>query len=406
MISADRIAAHLAAYAELTEPGPGCTRLAYTKLEREAHAHFAAHMRGLGLDVRTDAAGNTIAELPGEDRRAVGTGSHLDTVPRGGRFDGIAGVAAAMEAAEVVRAVDRRRTWRFVAFAAEEGARFGQACNGSRLAAGLTTAADLAGFADAEGVTMAQAMTEAGLRPERADEARWRSDDWHAFVELHIEQGEVLTARGLGIGVVDLISGSTRMTVRLEGRASHSGGTPMHLRHDALVVAAECVLLGDATARDQAHHGTRVTVGRLGVEPGSITTIPGTAEFSVDVRDVDGVRQRMTAEALAEGFATIAERHGVRASVSVIGDTSPVVLPVWVADHTRAACEGLGVPYRVLASGASHDTQQVNRVVPAGMIFVPSRDGLSHVPEEHTTAEEIALGTRVLVETLRRLDRS
>jgi allantoate deiminase len=196
------------------------------------------------------------------------------------------------------------------------------------------------------------------------------------------------------------------MTVRLEGRASHSGGTPMHLRHDALVAAAECVLLGDTTARDQAHHGTRVTVGRLGVEPGSVTTIPGATEFSVDVRDVDGVRQRETAEALAEGFAAIAGRHGVHTSVNVIGDTSPVVLPVAVADHTRAACEELGLSYLVLASGASHDAQQVNRVTPAGMIFVPSLDGLSHVPEEHTTAEEIALGTRVLVETLLRLDRS
>ncbi|WP_459800537.1 hydantoinase/carbamoylase family amidase [Herbidospora sp. RD11066] len=399
----DRITGHLDRFAAISEPGAGCTRLAYTKLERDAHAVFAAHMSGLGLAVRTDEAGNTIAELPGHGR-AIGTGSHLDTVPSGGGFDGIAGVAAAMEIAEVMASRDHVRPWRFVAFAAEEGARFGQACNGSRVAAGLTRARDLENFTDATGTTMAEAMTQAGLDPGNADRARWNPAEWYAFVELHIEQGEVLESRGVGVGVVDLISGSTRLRVRLTGRATHSGGTPMHLRHDALVVAAECVVLGDRLAQDPAHHGTRVTVGRLGVEPGSITTIPGAAEFFVDVRDVDTVRQRETAEALADGFTRIAEGHGVAITVDVLADTSPVVLPAWIADHTRAACDGLGLPYRVLPSGASHDAQQLNRVVPAGMIFVPSRHGLSHVPDEYTTPEEIATGTEVLLETLLRLD--
>ncbi|GAA3195480.1 Zn-dependent hydrolase [Dactylosporangium siamense] len=404
-VDSDRIAAHLDRFARLTEAGEGCTRLAYTPLEREAHAVFAAHMSGLGLLVHTDPAGNTIAELPG-DAAALGTGSHLDTVPHGGGLDGIAGVAAAMEIAEVVtrRASARRRTWRFVAFAAEEGARFGQACNGSRMVAGLTGRADLDRLADRDGRTMAEAMTAVGLTPDRADEARWAPEDWHAFVELHIEQGEVLQSRGADIGVVDLISGSTRLRVAVHGRATHSGGTPMHLRHDALVVAAECVTLGDRLARDARHHGTRVTVGRLEVEPGSITTIPGAVDFSVDVRDVDTVRQRDVARRLAAEFDRIARSHGTSVRVDVLADTSPVLLSAALAGRVRDSCAALGLSYRVLPSGASHDAQQVNRITPAALVFVPSRDGVSHAPQEYTTPAQIAAGTKVVLRTLLRLD--
>ncbi|WP_433891066.1 Zn-dependent hydrolase [Streptomyces sp. CA-111067] len=413
-VDAGRIDAHLAAFAALTEPGgPGCTRLAYSPLERDAHAVFAAHMAGLGLTVSTDHAGNTVAELPPDQAAsgpgglpAVGTGSHLDTVPQGGGFDGIVGVVAAMEVAEIMvrQAVPHRRPWRFVAFAAEEGARFGQACNGSRMAAGLTRAADLAGLTDRDGVTMAAAMAAVGLRPDLVDGSRWRPDDWFAFVELHIEQGEVLRSQGLPLGVVDVISGSTRLRVRVEGRATHSGGTPMHLRRDALVTASECVLLGDRLARDPAHRGVRVTVGRLGVEPGSITTVPGAVEFTVDVRDVDSVRQRDTARALARDFESLARARGVELVTEVMADTSPVILPGWVAAESRAACTELGLPYRVLPSGASHDVQQIGHVIAAGLLFVPSRDGLSHVPDEFTPTDQITPGVHALLETLRRLD--
>ncbi|MFJ4409004.1 Zn-dependent hydrolase [Streptomyces sp. NPDC088910] len=408
-----RIDAHLAGFAALTEPGPGCTRLAYSPLERQAHAVFAAHMTALGLTVTTDHAGNTVAELPptgpntgSGDARALGTGSHLDTVPQGGGFDGIVGVVAAMEVAEIVvrQEAAHRRPWRFVAFAAEEGARFGQACNGSRMAAGLTGAADLAGLTDRDGVTVADAMAAVGLRPDLVDASRWRPEEWFAFVELHIEQGEVLRSQGVDLGVVDVISGSTRLRVRAEGRATHSGGTPMHLRRDALVAAAECVVLGDRLARDPRHHGVRVTVGRLRVEPGSITTVPGSVEFFVDVRDVDSVRQRDTARTLAAEFAALARDHGVALTTEVIADTSPVILPGWVADHIRHACASLGLPYRVLPSGASHDAQQIAHVIPTGLLFVPSDDGLSHVPAEFTPTSQIASGVRTLLAALHRLD--
>jgi allantoate deiminase len=397
----------IAAFAQISEAGDGVTRLGYTDLERQAHAVFADEMSQLGLEVTVDAAGNTIAELAGvEARPAVGTGSHLDSVPQGGRFDGIAGVCAAMAVARALVSERRRpqHPWRFVAFATEEGARFGQACNGSRAVAGLTEPDDLHRLVDGHGVSMFDAMRSVGLAPDQLSAARWAPDQWHAFVELHIEQGTVLEAADAAIGIVDVISGSSRLEVHLGGVASHTGGTPMHQRHDALAAAAECILRCEQIATDLTHHGTRVTVGRLNVQPNSITTIPGAIVFSVDVRDFDSARQRATARLLNDEFALLCATRGVEYDCDVIGDTSPVMLPLDVIDAITDATTARGLSYRVLPSGASHDAQQISRITPTGMIFVPSIDGLSHVPAERTEYADIARGAEVLLDTMLLLD--
>ncbi|NWF29759.1 Zn-dependent hydrolase [Streptomyces sp. PKU-EA00015] len=407
----ERLQKRLDTFAALSEPGsgPGVTRLAYTPLEREAHAVFADEMRSLGLTVRTDAAGNTIAERAGTvpGLPALGTGSHLDSVPNAGAYDGIAGVVAAMETARLYRDHDvaHAHPVRFVAFAAEEGARFGQACTGSRIVSGLTAAQDLADKQDADGITLADALRSVGLPPEAVGAARWEPADWAAFVELHIEQGGVLEAAGTPIGVVDLISGSTRLLLEVTGRASHTGGTPMHLRADAMAAAAEIVLLIESLANDTRHHGTRATVGRLQVEPGSITTIAGKADLYVDVRDVDSDRQRLTAAEIVERAQALCVRRGVGLTARALADASPVILPGWVRETLADTCRGLGVDHRVLPSGASHDAQMVNHVVPTGMVFVPSREGISHSPLEWTGADELALGADVLAAGLLELDR-
>ncbi|MEV8311733.1 Zn-dependent hydrolase [Streptomyces flavidovirens] len=408
---APRLQAHLDTFATLSEPdsGPGVTRLAYTPLERRAHAVFSDHMRGLGLTVRTDTAGNTIAELPGTrpGLPALGTGSHLDSVPNAGAYDGVAGVVAAMETARlyVENSVEHAHPIRFVAFAAEEGARFGQACTGSRIVAGLTGPEDLEAKRDAGGVTLAEAMRAVGLDPRNTSAARWRSEDWAAFVELHIEQGSVLDSAGTPIGIVDLISGSTRLRLDLTGRASHTGGTPMHLRADALAAAAEIVLMTEAIASDPRHHGTRATVGRIEASPGSITTISGRTQLYVDVRDVDNDRQRLTAAEIVERAQAISSRRGVQLASHLLADASPVILPRWLRDSVATSATGLGLSYRVMPSGASHDSQMVNHIVPTGMIFVPSGNGgVSHSPDELTGAHELAVGTDVLAAGLLRLD--
>ena len=384
----------------LSEPGAGVTRLAYTPGERRAHELFAGWMRELGLRTWTDAAGNTIAERPGTrcGWPALGTGSHLDSVPHGGAFDGIAGVVAAAEVARhlVQAEVEHQHPLRFVAFAAEEGARFGQACLGSRLAAGLSSAAELRARRDAQGISIAEAMRSVGLDPDRAVDAPWNPAEWAAFLELHVEQGAVLQDADTSVGVVDLVSGSTRLLLEVDGRASHTGATPMAGRRDALTAAAEVVLLAEGLATDARHHGTRVTVGRLEVSPGSTTTIPGRVTMTVDVRDVDSDRQRSTAAELLRGARAVCDRRGTRLSATLIGDTSPVVLPAWLRSLVTDEARAQAVTYRVMTSGASHDSQMVNHVVPAAILFVPSRDGLSHVPEEWTDPRELAVGVDVL----------
>ena len=397
-------------FATLSEPesGPGVTRLAYSLLEREAHAVFAAQLADLRATVWTDAAGNTLAELPGTDPAlpAIGTGSHLDSVPNAGRFDGIAGVAAAMETARLVteHEIVHRHPLRFVVFAAEEGARFGQACTGSRIVAGLTGPDDLLEKRDAEEVSIAEAMSAVALDPALVGDARWEPSDWAAFVELHIEQGAVLESEGRRVGIVDAISGSTRLRFELTGRASHSGGTPMHLRADAAAAAAEIVLLVESVANRAAAWGTRATVGRIDVAPGSMTTIAGAASLWVDVRGLDRDQQHQAATEIVDSAASACARRGVRFAATPLAETPPVPLPATMRDTLVATCQDLGLEPAVLPSGASHDAQQVNQVTPTGMIFIPSRDGISHDPAESTDIDDVALGTTVLAASLLRLD--
>jgi len=402
-----RIAADLEAIARIGGGEGGVTRPGYSALERQAHELVGGWLTDLGLTVSRDAAGNTIAELevPGS-KPALGTGSHLDSVPGGGRFDGVVGVVGAVEVVRVLReaGVALSRPLRVVCFAAEEGARFGQACLGSRAVVGIG-ANDIDEICDEGGMTRAQAMRGVGLDPTDLDRARWDPRDWAAFLELHVEQGTVLESQGVRVGVVDLVSGSTRLELELVGRASHSGGTPMVGRSDALSAAAEIVMAAEQVTTDPRHRGTRATIGRLQVKPGNITTIPGYVVCTLDVRDVDSDRQRLTVLEILRRAAEACARRGVSMRVRLIGDTSPAVLPIWVRRVVTRAAREVGVEYRVVTSGASHDSQSVNTAVPAGIIFVPSRAGLSHVAEEWTDAGDVAVGTDVLARSLVELDR-
>ncbi len=406
-----RIAEMLRAIAEIgADPTGGISRLAFTSAERQAHALVADWLRDLGLAVRQDAIGNTIAERPGSraNAPAIGVGSHLDSVPHGGRFDGIVGVIGAVELVRLLAesGVAAQHPVRVVVFTAEEGARFGEPCIGSKAAAGVLHGHDLQRIRDAQGVTLAKAMEDVGMDPGRVPTVRWNPSDWAAFLELHVEQARVLETEGQNVGVVDVVSGSTRLRMVLHGRADHSGGTPMALRADALAAAAEVTLVAEALANDPRHRGTRATVGRLDVFPNSITTIPGRVTLTVDVRDVDSDRQRATTAEIVLRARQICERRGIRLEVEVIADTSPAVLPIWLREITGAVCRELGLKARVMTSGAGHDSQVINRLVPAAMVFVPSRDGLSHVPEEWTSASDIARGVDVLYHSVLRLDES
>ena len=405
-----RLAAALQRLSEIGGDGrASVSRLAFTPEEREAHRVVGEWMAEAGLAVRVDAIGNTIGERPGarSDLPFLAFGSHLDSVPNGGRFDGIVGVVGALEIVRMLReaGVTTSHPLRMVAFAGEEGARFGEACLGSKAVAGLLGPRDAERLVDADGTTLAQAMGALGIDPRRIEEACWADDEVAAFLELHIEQARLLEAQGLQIGVVDAVAGSTRLRVRIRGRADHSGGTPMDWRKDALAGAAEIVLGIEALANEPSRRATVATVGRLSVYPNSITTIPGSVEFSVDVRDVDSDRQRDSARRVVELCEQVCARRGLELEHVVVADTSPSVLPLWLRRITRDVCNELGLAHRVMSSGAGHDAQILARRMPAAMLFVPSHNGASHVPEEWTGVEDIANGVRALYASLLRVDR-
>lgn len=399
--------------AEIARIGPdatggGISRISFTADERAAHDLVSGWLRDLGFTIRVDTIGNTIAERPGSKAGApgIGVGSHLDSVPHGGRFDGIVGVVGAVEMARlfVENQVITRHPLRVVIFAGEEGARFGEPCVGSKAVTGNLGNRDLSLMKDANGVSLADALRAIGFDPRLVPQARWKPAEWAAFLELHIEQARILETTETPIGLVDTVSGSTRLRVEMTGRADHSGGTPMDSRADALAAASEVVLAAEALAKDSRNRGARLTVGRLDVHPNSITTIPGMVRFTIDVRDVDSDRQRRLAVEIVRRARALAERRGIGVETELIADTSPVVLPIWIREQSSKACEELGIRYRVMTSGAGHDSQVVNAIVPAGMIFVPSKDGLSHVPGEWTSASDVARGVDVLYRLASRLD--
>jgi allantoate deiminase len=400
-----RIARFLREVGEVgADPRGGWSRLAFGPEEREAHALFERWATDLGLTPSTDAIGNTFGELAGNTPEPVLlVGSHLDTVLRGGGFDGVAGVAAALEVARLlVESGGLNRTYQAVVFSGEEGARFGAPCIGSRVATGAFTTDTLRTLTDREGYSVLERAAEVGLRPTNAAEAVWSQGSVSAFLELHIEQGRVLEARGRTLGVVDAIAGSTRIELAFSGNADHSGATPMLLRHDALVGASELVV--EAERRASSHRTAVATIGDLEVEPGSFTTVPGEARLSLDVRDVDSERQRELAEELLDGAGRIAARRGLELSAVLVSDQSPVVLHKPVREQLARATHERDVPFCVLPSGATHDTAHVAKVAPAGMVFVPSRQGVSHAPDEWSSVEDIARGVEVMAAALRALD--
>jgi allantoate deiminase len=406
-----RLANMLQRLSEIAGDGQAAvSRLAYTPAEREAHDTVARWLADAGLTVRTDAVGNTYATRPGrrDDLPAIAIGSHLDSVPQGGRFDGTVGVVAGVEVVRLLDAAGLQtdHPLTVIAFSAEEGARFGEACIGSKAAAGVLQPGDLQRLRDGQGVTLAAALQSLNFDPRQVPTARWAPGELAALLELHIEQGRLLESDGKGIGLVEAVAGNTRLRLSVRGRADHSGGTPMHLRKDALAAACEIVLGVERLANEPQRRTTVATVGRLDVMPNSITTVPAQVAFYVDVRDIDGDRQRAAAQDVLTLAQQVSARRGVQVEAELVGDSSPVVLPLWLRHVTREVCERLEVPYRVLSSGAGHDAAILARVLPTAMLFVPSHEGLSHCPEEWTSISDVAVGVRVLYHAVLALDRA
>ncbi len=377
-------------------PGGGMNRIAYSPADQEARVWVEARMRGLGLEVNTDEAGNSIGVYAGQVPRlpAIALGSHTDTVPNGGRYDGALGVVAALACVRALReaGVRLRHPVEVINFAAEEATMGGTL--GSRAMAGLLDS----GFVDTtawDGRPVAHHLREAGLDPATIIQARRPKGSLAAFLELHVEQGGVLDAAGVPVGVVEGIVGIRRYTVTFEGYANHAGTTPMADRRDALVMAAPFIL----AVRDIAvARGIFGTIGTLRLQPGAPNVIPGRVELSVEIRGLDeaemdnaeGEVERQAQEGGAE-FERVSKKHPVKSDPRLV-------------DALISACDELGLPYQRMPSGAGHDAMCIASIAPQAMLFVPSRGGVSHCPDEYTDPESCVIGARVLLAALLKLD--
>ena len=403
MIDGDRLWRRLSDLADIgkQEEG-GVTRLSFTDEERAAKDRVASYMEEVGLSVREDAAGNLIGRREGRnpDAPAVLVGSHVDSVYNGGNFDGPLGVLAGIEVLQTMeeRGVETEHPVEVVAFTDEEGARFSFGMIGSRALGGRLTPEDVTEHEDNDGVSIAGAMRAYGLDPERVGDAARPEGSIKAYVELHIEQGRVLENEDLPAGVVTGIAGPAWLRFSIEGETGHAGATPMGLRRDALAAAAEIMGLIEAEA---SRTGTSVgTVGQLSLDPGGINIIPGRVEFSLDLRDIDeGVRDSVEHRIL-DGAEEICRRRGVALEVETLQRLAPAPCSELVREAIGRACERLGIRPHALPSGAGHDGMQLTRLCPMGMIFVRSRDGVSHSPDEWSSKEDCAAGADVLYYTV------
>lgn len=385
--------------------GRGRTVLTGTEANREAREYLTERLADAGLTVEVDAVGNVVGrwDPSSASGEAVASGSHLDSVPEGGIFDGPLGVYAALEAVRAMQdaGVEPARPVEVVSFTEEEGARFSPGLLGSSVAVGERSPEDALSMADADGVTLEDALEEIGFRGE----GRLDASAWDAWLELHVEQHTELESRGVPAGVVTDVTGITHCSVEIRGEANHAGSTPMGDRRDALCAAAEFVtdLERAANERTEVDPAAVGTVGHLAVSPGARNVVPGRVETSVDIRSVERESMDHLVGTARDSLDRLAAERGVETTIERGFDLHPTPMASRCREalHDGAAAAGLEVVD--LHSGAAHDSMHVASVTDAGMLFAPSRDGISHSPREWTDWDDCAEATRVLAAGLVRL---
>jgi len=380
----------------------GVWRSSLSEADMEARRWYIQRMTEAGLQHWIDAAGNIFART-GEGGPAVLAGSHIDSVPNGGRFDGALGVMAAFECIRTIQeqGVRTRLPIEAVAFTDEEG-RFGGFI-GSGAVAGTLPPEEVARRRDLRGLPLTEAMRNVGLDPARIPEARRDPKDLRAYVELHIEQGPVLESLGLPIGVVQGIIAGSRTWVTFHGRADHAGTTPMSMRKDALLGAAEFSLRAREMVLSEGSGTSVGTVGVLELKPGASNIVPESAFLTLDLRDISWEVLQRLLERTRSLAHEIAQKWGLEATVERMRVSEPAHMSPHIQAIVDEAARNLGLKTHWMNSGAGHDAQILAKVTEAGMIFVPSRQGRSHSPAEFTEWDQIENGANVLLHTLLRL---
>ncbi|OUM96999.1 MAG: allantoate amidohydrolase [Thermobacillus sp. ZCTH02-B1] len=387
------------------ERNGGVTRLLYTPSWLEAQRLLERRMTECGLTARYDCVGNLFGRLAGRGSESgvVLTGSHIDTVRSGGKYDGAYGIAASLTAVKFLHEKfgPPLRPIEVVSFCEEEGSRFPLAYWGSGNVSGTFSPELADGLVDAQGVTMREAMEAAGFggTGPSGEPLSAKRTDLAAFVEVHIEQGMTLERFGERIGIVETIAGQRRYVVTVLGEANHAGTTPMALRRDAMAGAAEMIAFLERAAQ-KAGDPLVATVGSIECVPNVPNVIAGSAEFTLDIRHMSETLLTGFCDTVLGTFRTIAERRGLKIRVRSVLHTRPAPMDPVLTGRLERICSSRGIPYRRMMSGAGHDAQMFRSVCPTAMLFVPSRGGISHSPDEYTPPEDLALGTAVLAELL------
>ncbi|OCW56929.1 Zn-dependent hydrolase [Hoeflea olei] len=382
----------------------GYNRTGYSPEDMAVRDWFAAQMREDGLAVSRDGVNNLFGRYGPAEGACVMAGSHLDTVPEGGAFDGSLGVCVALECVRALRdaGIEPRTAIVVVATAEEEG-RFGGML-GSQTIAGVVDPGWLDRASDSDGVQLTDAMAAQGLDAQDALASAWPKGSIRAFLELHIEQGPVLERQAIPIGIVEGISGVCNLQVRYEGTANHSGTTPMEMRADAFAgLAAFAAGIPEILGASGVPGTSRITIGKVEIHPNFPHTIPGVAEFLINIRDTSEAVMRALRAACLERIEATAQAHGLAHTVAEKSWLSPVTLDPDLRETMRAEADRLGYKALVMPSGAGHDAQTMQSLCPSGMIFIPSRAGISHAPEEWSDWADIEKGAQLMLNTLTRL---
>lgn len=398
MINGGRLLQHLHDLSQIgrNEATGGITRLSFTAEEQQAIEQVTAYMEEAGMQVTVDAIGNLIGTY-GDGDETIMLGSHVDTVPNGGKYDGPLGVLAAIEVVHTMHEQQLRpaKKIQVVAFKDEEGTRFGFGLIGSRAMAGILTEQQLQ-QTDAEGISIEQAMKNFGLAPYPLQQVK--RDDIQAYLEMHIEQGKVLENANLPVGIVTGIAAPTWFEVTVTGVSGHAGATPMPMRHDALTAASEMILAIERRLNETT--GSVATVGKLEVSPNGTNVIPGKVVFNIDLRDIEEEKIKLLEEEIFHELKQIAKRRNVAIATRQLQRTKPAKMDAALQQQLATSIEKQGIEPAYLASGAGHDAMFMAQIAPSAMLFVRSKDGISHNPLEYSSDEDIIVATEVFYDTV------
>jgi N-carbamoyl-L-amino-acid hydrolase len=407
VVEIDGLISELAALAGISEAEPPVvTRVLFSEADLRARAYVKELCHAAGLTVREDAVGNTFIRWEGFESglAPVATGSHIDAIPNAGAYDGSVGVLGGLEA---IRALQRagfqpRRSIELVIFTAEEPTRFGIGCLGSRLMGGVLTPEHALKLRDKEGRSLEELRSAAGFAGE-LNSVILAPGHFHAFVELHIEQGPLLEREGIDLGIVTHIAAPASLKILIDGEGGHAGAMLMPDRHDALTAAAELILDLEVAAKATGVIDTVGTVGVCEVFPGAVNSVPSRVRLETDIRDTDRARRDGVLAKLKSAAAEVAARRGVQISFETVNADPPATCDAAVLQAVEEAVSASGRSSRRMVSRAYHDSLFVARFAPVAMIFTPCRGGVSHRPDEYASPEWIAGGVEVLARALARL---